>query len=115
ETLEQNAEQGDDNRRYDNGRSEAEISRDGNRNIGAEGVKRAVREIDDTADTEDQGQTERDEQVVAAEHQAIHHLLDEERELHSCSEATQKFVSRIRDFVPRFVVSGRGLKPANPE
>ena len=41
-----------------------------------------MREIDDAADAEDQRQAERDQEVIAPEHQAIHHLLQQKSELH---------------------------------
>src|SRR5262249_37727135 len=50
--------------------------RDGN--IGAESVEGAVRQVDDAADAEDQGEPERDQKVVAAENEAIHHLCEQE-------------------------------------
>ena len=37
-----------------------------------------MREIDDAADAEDQRQAERDQEVIASEHQAIHHLFQQE-------------------------------------
>ena len=83
EALEQDAEQGDGDRREHDRRAEAEIFRDLDRGIGAERVERAVREIDDAADAEDQRQAERDQQVVASEHEAIHHLFQQELELHA--------------------------------
>ena len=41
-----------------------------------------MREIDDAADAEDQRQAERDQKVVPSEHEAIHHLFQQECELH---------------------------------
>ena len=50
------------------------------RDIGAESVKRAVRQIHHAADAEDQRQAERDQQVVASEHEAVDHLFQQEHE-----------------------------------
>jgi hypothetical protein len=44
-----------------------------------------MREIDHAADAEDQRQAERNQQLVASEHEAIHHLFQQEPELHSRS------------------------------
>jgi hypothetical protein len=41
-----------------------------------------VCEIDDAADAEDQRETKRNQEVLAPEHQAIHHLLQQKSELH---------------------------------
>jgi hypothetical protein len=40
-------------------------------------------QIDHAADAEDQRQAERDQQIIASEHEAIHHLFQQEPELHS--------------------------------
>ena len=42
-----------------------------------------MREIDDAADAEDQRQAERDQKIIASEHEAIHHLFQQESELHA--------------------------------
>ena len=80
ETLKQNSEQTDDNRGDHDGRAEAEIIREFDRYVGAESVKRAVRQIDHAADAKDQGQTKRDQQVVASEYEAVDHLFQQEHE-----------------------------------
>jgi hypothetical protein len=41
-----------------------------------------MREVDHAADAEDQRQPERDQEIVAPEHEAIHHLFQQEPELH---------------------------------
>src|SRR5262247_2768495 len=48
------------------------------RGVGAQGIEGAVREVHHTPDAEDQREAERDQQVVAPEHEAIHHLFDQE-------------------------------------
>ncbi len=85
EPLEEDAEQGDGDRRQHDRRAEAEISGDLDGRIGAERIERAMREIDDAADAEDQRQAERDQQIIAAEHEAIDHLFQQESELHALS------------------------------
>jgi hypothetical protein len=52
EALEENAEQRHRDRRQHHRRTEAEIFRDLDGNVGAERIERAVREIDDAADAE---------------------------------------------------------------
>ena len=83
ESLEQDAEQGDSDRRQHDRRAEAEIFGDLDRNVGAERIERAMRQVDDAADAEDQRQAERDQQIIAAEHEAIHHLFQQECEPHA--------------------------------
>ena len=89
ETLEQDAQQGDRDRRQHDRRSEAEISGDFDRYVGAERIERAMRQVHHAADAEDQRQAERDQQIVAPEHEAIDHLFQQEPELHARSRKTQ--------------------------
>ena len=58
-----------------NDAAEAEIGRQHQREIGADRVERAMREIDDAAEREDQRQAERDQQIVDAVEQAVEDLL----------------------------------------
>ena len=83
EFFEQNAEHGHGDRRQHDRRTEAEIFCDFDRCIGAERVERAMRQVHDAADAEDQRQTERDQQVVASEHEAVDYLFEQEHELNS--------------------------------
>src|SRR5262249_43564280 len=53
------------------------------REIGADRVKAAVREIDDAAEREDQRQAECDQKVISADQEAVENLLDDEDELHA--------------------------------
>jgi hypothetical protein len=41
-----------------------------------------VRQVDHAADAEDQRQAERDQQVIASEHEAVDHLFQQVHELH---------------------------------
>src|SRR5207237_7527262 len=83
EPLEQDAEQGDRDRRQHDGGAEAEIFGDFDAAVSAERVERAMRQVDDAADAEDQRQPERDQKIIASEHEAIHYLFQQESELHS--------------------------------
>ena len=53
------------------------------REIGADGVEPAMREIDDAAEREDQREAERDQQIVGADQEAVENLLEDEDELHA--------------------------------
>ncbi len=55
-----------------------------------------MREIDDAADAEDQRQAERDQEVIASEHQAIHHLLQQKSELHMRSVILKRALKKRR-------------------
>ena len=46
--------------------------------IGADGIERAMRQIDDAAEREDQRQAERDQQIVDADEQAVEDLLEDQ-------------------------------------
>ena len=59
------------------------------REVGADGVEGAVRQIDDAAEREDQRQPERDQQVDRAEEQAVDHLLQDEDELHEWASVAE--------------------------
>ena len=96
EALEENAEQRHGDRRQHHRRTEAEIFRDLDGDVGAERIERAVREIDDAADAEDQRQAERDQEVIAPEHQAIHHLLQQKSELHMRSATLKRALKKRR-------------------
>ena len=50
--------------------------------VAADHRERAMREVNHAADAEDQRQAERDQKVITPEHEAIHHLFQQERELH---------------------------------
>ncbi len=81
--LEQDTEHGHRDRRQNDRRTEAEIFGDFDRDIGAERVEGAMRQVDHAANAENQRQTQRDEQVIAPEHEAVDHLFEQELELHS--------------------------------
>src|SRR5215471_11143948 len=51
------------------------------RDVCAEGVERAVGEVDDTTDAENQREPKRDQEVIAPENEAIHHLFEQEHVL----------------------------------
>jgi short subunit dehydrogenase-like uncharacterized protein len=57
--------------------------REFDRDVSAESVKRAVRQIHHAADAKDQGQTKRDQQVVASENEAVDYLFQQEHERNS--------------------------------
>ena len=78
EALDDDAEQADQHRRDQRRPGEAEVLADRDREVGADRVERAVGEIDDPAEREDQRQPERDEQVVRTREQAVQQVLDEE-------------------------------------
>ena len=61
-------------------RREPEPLPDGDREVRADGVERAVGEVDDAAQREDERQPERDQQVVGPREQAVEEVLDEEHE-----------------------------------
>ena len=72
--------------------AEADIRGQHDREIGSDGVERAVRQIDDAAERKDQRQPERDQKVDRAEEQAVDHLLRDENELHDgppCRETSR--------------------------
>jgi hypothetical protein len=93
-SLEENAEHGDRERRDHHRRPKAEIFCDFDGGVGAKRVKRAMRQIDHAADAEDQRQPERNQQIIASEHEAIHHLFQQEPELHSRSRETFTMAAR---------------------
>ena len=83
EALEQDAEQRHrDRRQHDRRRRSPGACAISTDDVGAERVERAVRQVHHAADAEDQRQAERDQQVVAAEHEAVDHLFEQEHELH---------------------------------
>src|SRR6185312_9241183 len=86
EAVEENAEEADRDRRQRHRREEAEIVGECDSGVGAERIESAVREIDDAADAEDQRQAERDQQVVAAEDEAIDHLFEQEHQARSLAD-----------------------------
>ncbi len=88
EALEEDPEQRHRDRRQDHRRAEAEVLRDLERGVGAEGVERAVSEVHHAADAEDQRQAERDQEVVAPEHEAVQHLFEQEQEFHGQAGGT---------------------------
>src|SRR6202022_3443699 len=55
--------------------AEAEIGRQHKREIGADRIERAMREIDDAAEREDQRQAKRDQEIVDAVKQPVEDLL----------------------------------------
>jgi hypothetical protein len=61
----------------DEGREEAEAAEGerGERRIGAERVELTVGEVHETHETEDQGEADAEQRVRAAQHQAIHQVL----------------------------------------
>ena len=60
---------------------EADAIRQDHRQIGADGIEAAMREIDDAAEREDQREAERDEQVIRADQQAVENLLEDENDI----------------------------------
>ena len=76
--LDDDAEQRHQHRRQHQRAAEAEIRRDHQREIRADGKEGAVREIDDAAEREDQRQPERDEEIINAVEQSIEDLLHQE-------------------------------------
>jgi hypothetical protein len=86
--FKQDAQHRDRDRRQHHGRAEAEVFGDFDRCVSAERVKRAVRQVHHTADAEDQRQPERDQEIIASEHEAVYHLFQQEPELHSRSRET---------------------------
>ena len=107
-SFEQDAEHGDRDRRDHDRRAEAEISGDFDGEIGAQRVERAMRQVDDAADAEDQRQPERDQEIIASEHEAIHHLFQQEPELHSRFRKAQGVWRRAR---PVNAVTRRAPEP----
>ena len=81
--LDDDAEAADDDRRGDECAGKADAVRQDDREIGADGVEAAMREIDDAAEREDQREAERDQQVIGADQQSVENLLEEEDELHA--------------------------------
>src|SRR6476661_6985655 len=69
------AEQGNRDWRDHERPAEAEIGRKHKGEIGADRIKRAVGEIDDAAEREDQRQAKRDQQVIDAVKQPVEDLL----------------------------------------
>ena len=59
------------------------------REVRADGVEPAMREIDDASEREDERETERDQQIIGADEEAVEDLLKDKDELHA-------FVSRLR-------------------
>ena len=86
------------------------------REVGADRVERAMREIDDAAEREDQRQAERDQQVIDAVEQAVEHLLDEEHGVHGIepflrSRCAARHARREVDGRPRHA-GGQRCSPA---
>ena len=96
ETLEQNPDHADGDRRDHDSRAEADIIRQCDGHIGAESVKCAVRQIHHTADAEDQRQAKCDQQVVASEDETVDHLLQQEHEWDSLTIGTGGGGSSVR-------------------
>src|SRR5262249_56528214 len=81
---------------------EPDAVRQHDREIGADGVEAAVREIDDAAQREDQRQAERDQKVISADQEAVENLLEYEDELHA---AISWRVNTSRSISSYYVVS----------
>ena len=64
-------------RRSPSRRSPAPIVGDDDGEVRAEGIERAMRQIDETAEREDQREPERDQQVIRAGQQAVEDLLED--------------------------------------
>jgi hypothetical protein len=56
------------------------MRREHDREIGPDRIERAMRQVDDAAQREDQRQAERDQEVVDPVEQSVQYLLDEEGE-----------------------------------
>ena len=91
EPLDDDAEAADDHRRSDQCACEADAVRQDHRQIGADGIETAMREIDDAAEREDQRKAERDEQVISTNQQSIENLLEDEDELHADDSALKNW------------------------
>ena len=78
--LDDDADQRDQYRRGDDGAAEADMRGEHDREIGADRIEGAMRQIDDAAEREDQRQAERDQEVIDPVEQPVQHLLDEEGE-----------------------------------
>src|ERR1700684_3755352 len=59
-----------------------------------------MRQVDHAADAKDQRQAERDQEIIASEHEAIHHLFQQEPELHS------RFLETLMSAAPRCAAPG---------
>ena len=64
--------------RGDEGGAEAGHPAQLDRQVGADRVERAVSQVDDPTQAEDERQAERDQEVVDAQEQAVHDLLEDE-------------------------------------
>src|SRR5215475_2559296 len=82
QALDHDADDADDDRRDYERAGKADAAGEQHGQIGTDGVKPAMGEIDDAAEREDEGQAERDEQVISADQEAVENLLEEENELH---------------------------------
>ena len=70
-------------RRGDERAGKTDARRQDDREIGADRVEAAVRQIDDAAEREDQREAERDQEIVGADQEAVENLLEEKDELHA--------------------------------
>src|SRR5262249_55464238 len=81
--LDRDADETDGERRHDERARKPDTVRQDDREIGADRVEAAVREIDHAAEREDQRQAECDQKVISADQKAVENLLDDEDELHA--------------------------------
>ena len=86
----------DRHRRDDQRRAGSRDAADADREVGADRVERAVREVDDAAEREDQRQAERDQQVVDAVEQAVEQLLEEQHRRQDGTADARRSPSRRR-------------------
>src|SRR5262249_52421827 len=87
QALDRDANETDRERRHDKRAGETDAVRQDHREISADGVEAAMREIDDAAERKDQRQPERDQQVIGADQDAVEDLLEDEDELHAVAVA----------------------------
>ncbi len=83
--LDRDADETDGERRHDEGARKPDTVRQDDREIGADRVEAAVREIDDAAEREDQRQAECDQKIISADQEAVENLLEYEDELHAAT------------------------------
>src|SRR5690606_19263342 len=79
-TLHDHAQHADSNRRDHKGQPIAQAVAKKNNKIGAYGIESAMSQIDNTAQAENDGKAQSDQQIVEAQQQAIGHLLNDENQ-----------------------------------
>src|ERR1041385_7329849 len=93
-SLDHDADEADQHRRVNEAAGKADALGKQESQIGADRVERAMRQIDDAAEREDQRQAKRDQQLVDAEEQAVEDLLAECRKMNHIEPSLWRILAR---------------------